>query len=228
MYICILSTIMAFRDHVKLHCLPAQLDVLFAQHSCKDVKMADSPNIQLFLSIPFIHFHSPLLLYMPSFLSLLAFIFALFPVFPFLFFFHFPPFSATLRYYIFSTGPYIYADILDFQSLQSIVVNHEIDWVVHFSAILSAVGEQNVSQALQVNINGYHNVIEVCRKYNLRLFSPSTIGAFGPETPRNPTPDLTIQRPKTIYGVAKVHMELLGEVSISFMKMNDTSMTMSE
>ncbi|XP_020917553.1 L-threonine 3-dehydrogenase, mitochondrial [Exaiptasia diaphana] len=108
-------------------------------------------------------------------------------------------------------GPYIYADILDFQSLQSIVVNHEIDWVVHFSAILSAVGEQNVSQALKVNINGFHNVIEVCRKYNLRLFSPSTIGAFGPETPRNPTPDLTIQRPKTIYGVAKVHMELLGE-----------------
>lgn len=111
------------------------------------------------------------------------------------------------------SGPYIYADILDVHSLQSIVVNHEIDWVVHFSAILSAVGEQNVSQALQVNINGYHNVIEVCRKYNLRLFSPSTIGAFGPETPRNPTPDLTIQRPKTIYGVAKVHMELLGEVN---------------
>lgn len=94
------------------------------------------------------------------------------------------------------------------------MVNHEIDWVIHFSAILSAVGEQNVSQALQVNINGYHNVIEVCRKYNLRLFSPSTIGAFGPETPRNPTPDLTIQRPKTIYGVSKVHMELLGEVRI--------------
>jgi nucleoside-diphosphate-sugar epimerase len=86
--------------------------------------------------------------------------------------------------------------------------------VVHFSAILSAVGEQNVDQALQVNVNGFHNIIEVCRKYNLRLFSPSTIGAFGPETPRNPTPDLTIQRPKTIYGVAKVHMELLGEVSL--------------
>lgn len=121
-------------------------------------------------------------------------------------------FSLWLRNISFPTGPYIYADILDQQCLQSIVVNHEIDWVIHFSAILSAVGEQNVSQALQVNINGYHNVIEVCRKYNLRLFSPSTIGAFGPETPRNPTPDLTIQRPKTIYGVAKVHMELLGEV----------------
>ncbi|EDO41360.1 predicted protein [Nematostella vectensis] len=108
-------------------------------------------------------------------------------------------------------GPYIYADVLDPQSLQSIVVNHNIDWIVHFSAILSAVGEQNVTQALQVNIEGFHNIIETCRKYNLRLFSPSTIGAFGPETPMDNTPDITIQRPKTIYGVAKVHMELLGE-----------------
>ena len=101
---------------------------------------------------------------------------------------------------------------MDFKNLQSIVVNERIDWLVHFSAILSAVGEQNVSQALQVNVEGVHNIFELCRRNNLRLFCPSTIGAFGPETPSNPTPDLTIQRPKTIYGVAKVHMELLGEV----------------
>lgn len=107
----------------------------------------------------------------------------------------------------------MYADILDFKNLQSIVVNERIDWLVHFSAILSAVGEQNVSQALQVNVEGVHNILELCRRNNLRLFCPSTIGAFGPETPSNPTPDLTIQRPKTIYGVAKVHMELLGEVN---------------
>ena len=112
-----------------------------------------------------------------------------------------------------SIGPYLYADILDFKNLQSIVVNERIDWLVHFSAILSAVGEQNVSQALQVNVEGVHNIFELCRRNNLRLFCPSTIGAFGPETPSNPTPDLTIQRPKTIYGVAKVHMELLGEVN---------------
>lgn len=107
----------------------------------------------------------------------------------------------------------MYADILDFKNLQSIVVNERIDWLVHFSAILSAVGEQNVSQALQVNVEGVHNILELCRRNNLRLFCPSTIGAFGPETPSNPAPDLTIQRPKTIYGVAKVHMELLGEVN---------------
>lgn len=114
----------------------------------------------------------------------------------------------------FCPGPYLYADILDIKNLQSIVVNERIDWLVHFSAILSAVGEQNVSQALQVNVEGVHNIFELCRRNNLRLFCPSTIGAFGPETPSNPTPDLTIQRPKTIYGVAKVHMELLGEVNI--------------
>ena len=67
---------------------------------------------------------------------------------------------------------------------------------------------------MQVNIQGFHNIMEVCKAHNLRLFCPSTIGAFGPTTPRNPCPDITIQRPRTIYGVSKVHMELLGEVRV--------------
>ncbi len=53
--------------------------------------------------------------------------------------------------------------------------------------------------------------MELAKQYHLKIFVPSTIGAFGPESPRNPTPNLTIQRPKTIYGVSKVHAELLGE-----------------
>ena len=109
-------------------------------------------------------------------------------------------------------GPFIYADILDYKNLQSIVVDYNIDWIVHFSALLSAIGEQNVSEALKINIYGFHNIIELCRRYKLKLFSPSTIGAFGHDSPRNPTPDITIQRPRTIYGVSKVHMELMGEV----------------
>ena len=92
------------------------------------------------------------------------------------------------------------------------MVDYSIDWIVHFSALLSAIGEQNVSEALKINIYGFHNIIELCRRYKLKLFSPSTIGAFGPDSPRNPTPDVTIQRPRTIYGVSKVHMELMGEV----------------
>lgn len=108
-------------------------------------------------------------------------------------------------------GPFIFADILDFKNLQEIVVTYRIDWVVHFSALLSAVGENNVPLAIRVNIEGLHNVMELSKQYHLKLFVPSTIGAFGPESPRNPTPNLCIQRPKTIYGVSKVHAELLGE-----------------
>ncbi|KAI8427565.1 hypothetical protein MSG28_002072 [Choristoneura fumiferana] len=108
-------------------------------------------------------------------------------------------------------GPYIFADILDFKGLQKIVVNHRVDWLIHFSALLSAIGEQNVPLAVRVNIEGMHNVIELAKQYKLRIFVPSTIGAFGPDSPRNPTPNITIQRPRTIYGVSKVHAELLGE-----------------
>ena len=75
---------------------------------------------------------------------------------------------------------------------------------------------------LQVNITGFHNIIEVCKLHNLRLFCPSTIGAFGPSSPRNPCPDVTIQRPQTIYGVSKVHVELLGEVSRIIMIVNNS------
>ena len=120
----------------------------------------------------------------------------------------------------------MFADVLDFKCLQEIVVNQRIDWLVHFSALLSAVGENNVPLAVRVNIEGLHNVIELSKQCKdsvkqyhittstldkLKLFVPSTIGAFGPESPRNPTPNLCIQRPKTIYGVSKVHAELLGE-----------------
>ena len=69
-----------------------------------------------------------------------------------------------------------------------------------------------VSFPPQVNIEGFHNILEVCQAHDLRLFCPSTIGAFGPSSPKNPCPDVTIQRPKTVYGVSKVHVELLGEV----------------
>ncbi|XP_072937339.1 L-threonine 3-dehydrogenase, mitochondrial isoform X1 [Epargyreus clarus] len=112
---------------------------------------------------------------------------------------------------IFNDGPYIFADILDFKGLQKIVVDHRVDWLIHFSALLSAIGEQNVPLAVRVNIEGMHNVIELAKQYKLRIFVPSTIGAFGPDSPRNPTPNITVQRPRTIYGVSKVHAELLGE-----------------
>ena len=100
---------------------------------------------------------------------------------------------------------------MDSNHLKQLVVNNRIDWVVHFSALLSAIGEQNVPLAISININGMQNILEIAKQYRLKVFIPSTIGAFGPESPRNPTPDLCIQRPKTIYGVSKVYAELLGE-----------------
>lgn len=59
---------------------------------------------------------------------------------------------------------------------------------------------------------GLHNILDIAAEHGLRLFVPSTIGAFGPTSPRNPTPDVCVQRPRTIYGVSKVHAELMGEV----------------
>ncbi|KAJ2634082.1 hypothetical protein IW137_004489, partial [Coemansia sp. RSA 1287] len=102
-----------------------------------------------------------------------------------------------------STGPYVYADVLNYRALEQIVVDYGIDWVVHFSAILSAAGERNPSLGLNVNINGFQNVLELAKNHKLRLLSPSTMGAFGPTTPKDMTPDLTIMRPNTIYGISK-------------------------
>ncbi|XP_004278745.1 L-threonine 3-dehydrogenase, mitochondrial [Orcinus orca] len=113
--------------------------------------------------------------------------------------------------HVFLSGPFIYSDILDYKNLREIVVNNRVTWLFHYSALLSAVGEANVSLARAVNITGLHNVLDVAEEHGLRLFVPSTIGAFGPTSPRNPTPDLCIQRPRTIYGVSKVHAELMGE-----------------
>ncbi|KAK2879159.1 hypothetical protein Q8A67_019950 [Cirrhinus molitorella] len=113
--------------------------------------------------------------------------------------------------HVYQSGPFIYSDILDYKNLREIVVNNRISWLIHYSVLLSAVGEDNVSLARDVNITGLHNVLDVATEHGLRLFVPSSIGAFGPTSPRDPTPDLCIQRPQTIYGVSKVHAELMGE-----------------
>ena len=148
-----------------------------------------------------------------------------------------------IKQFISFSGPFIYSDILDYKNLREIVVNNRITWLVHYSALLSAVGEANVALARSVNITGkdviflgqnteskcrwsvlssslffsllgLHNILDIAAEHGLRLFVPSTIGAFGPTSPRNPTPDLCVQRPRTIYGVSKVHAELMGEVRI--------------
>lgn len=96
-------------------------------------------------------------------------------------------------------------------TLSLFLSNGILDWVVHYSALLSAVAEKNPTLALSVNINGFQNMLELAKVHRLRLYSPSTIGAFGPSTPKDNTPDLTIMRPNTIYGITKLHNELMGE-----------------
>ncbi|XP_041834444.1 L-threonine 3-dehydrogenase, mitochondrial-like isoform X2 [Melanotaenia boesemani] len=113
--------------------------------------------------------------------------------------------------HVYDDGPFIFSDILDFKNLREIVVNNNISWLIHYSAVLSAVGENNIALAKEVNITGFHNILDVATEHGLRVFVPSTIGAFGPSSPRDPTPELCVQRPQTIYGVSKVHAELMGE-----------------
>jgi threonine 3-dehydrogenase len=106
---------------------------------------------------------------------------------------------------------YDYCDVTDPKMIEAIVSKHKPTTIIHFSAILSGAGEKDPDLAQQVNVNGFLNILNCARKHNLKLFSPSTIAAFGSSTPRNKTPDITTMRPTSIYGVTKVFMELMGE-----------------
>ncbi len=106
-------------------------------------------------------------------------------------------------------GPFELLDVLDQDKLEQIVEKYQVDTIVHLAAILSATGEANPQIAYDINMNGLHNVLEVARKHNLMVFTPSSIAVFGPNTPKDQTPQDTIMRPTTIYGVTKVAGELL-------------------
>ncbi|MDD3427699.1 MAG: L-threonine 3-dehydrogenase [Caldisericia bacterium] len=106
-------------------------------------------------------------------------------------------------------GPFEIVDCGDLNQLTEVIKKYNIGTVYHLAAILSAVGEKNPQLAWSVNIDGLYNVLEVAREFNLAVFVPSSIAAFGPSTPKINTPQDTIQRPTTIYGVTKVSGELL-------------------
>lgn len=111
-----------------------------------------------------------------------------------------------------NSGPFYFIDVTKRESLEELVKKHDIDTVVHMAAILSAVGEKNPQLCWDVNINGTIQVLECAREHDmLRVVIPSSIAAFGPETPRENTPNDTILKPKTMYGVTKVAGELLGD-----------------
>jgi len=107
------------------------------------------------------------------------------------------------------SGPFEIIDVNDPVALASAVDKHKINTIVNLAAILSATGEKDPQQCWNINMNGLYNVLEISREKNCMLFTPSSIAAFGPLTPKDETPQDTIQRPTTMYGVTKAAGELL-------------------
>lgn len=106
-------------------------------------------------------------------------------------------------------GPFEFVDCTDPNHITRVMQIHQVDTIFHLAAILSAAGESRPNQAWKINVDGLYNLLEAARQYKTRFFFPSSIAAFGPTTPRSKTPQVTIQRPTTMYGVTKLAGELL-------------------
>ncbi|MBC7087219.1 MAG: L-threonine 3-dehydrogenase [Tissierellales bacterium] len=107
------------------------------------------------------------------------------------------------------SGPFEIINVLEAKQISEVVEKYKIDTIVNLAAILSAVGEKNPNLCWQINMTGLYNVLEIAREKNLKIFTPSSIAVFGPNTPKDLTPQDTIMRPSTMYGVTKVSGELL-------------------
>ncbi|RRD00830.1 NAD-dependent epimerase/dehydratase family protein [Prevotella sp. OH937_COT-195] len=108
-------------------------------------------------------------------------------------------------------GPSEIADVTDGAAIAEVVRKHDIDTIYNLAALLSVVAESKPKLAWKIGIDGLWNILEVARENNCAVFTPSSIGSFGICTPHNNTPQDTVQRPQTIYGVSKVTTELLSD-----------------
>lgn len=108
-----------------------------------------------------------------------------------------------------ANGPFAILDVTDKSRMNELVESFEPDTIMHMAALLSATAEKNPLFAWDLNMGGLMNALEVAREHDLLFFTPSSIGAFGPSTPKVNTPQVTIQRPTSMYGVNKVAGELL-------------------
>ena len=104
---------------------------------------------------------------------------------------------------------FVKCDVTDFDSYEEINEKNDIKIVYHLAAILSATGEKNPELCRKVNVNGLENVLKVAKKYNQRLFCPSSIAVFGPDVPKENTPQNVQLNPETVYGMTKVKGEEL-------------------
>jgi len=110
---------------------------------------------------------------------------------------------------ILESGPYCSFDVRDKDAFLSIVREYNIGTIYHLASILSARAEEDPGLAWDVNMNGLINALKAAGEARCAFFFPSSIGAFGPGTPPDNTPQDTIQRPSTIYGITKISGELL-------------------
>lgn len=106
-------------------------------------------------------------------------------------------------------GPFVILDALDGEGMARTVKEYKIDAIFNLVALLSATGEKDPQLAWKINMGALMNSLEVARQYNCALFTPSSIGAFGPTSPKVNTPQDTVMQPTTIYGVCKVGGEML-------------------
>ncbi|UCH75210.1 MAG: L-threonine 3-dehydrogenase [Rhodospirillales bacterium] len=108
-----------------------------------------------------------------------------------------------------AAGPFELLDCSEPAQIREIVRQYGIGTIYHMAALLSAIAEEKPQAAWQLNMGSLYSVLEIARHHGCAVFLPSSIGAFGPSTPRDATPQDTIQRPTTMYGVTKVAGELL-------------------
>lgn len=106
-------------------------------------------------------------------------------------------------------GPFEQLDVLEAEKVAEVCKKHKVDTIIHLAALLSAVAERNPQLAFSINMTGLYNMLEIARENKYTFFVPSSIAAFGPQTPKDNTPQDTIQRPTSMYGVTKVSGELL-------------------
>lgn len=102
-------------------------------------------------------------------------------------------------------------DVLDGDKLFELCKKYNIDTIIHLAALLSATGEKDPKKTWDINMKGNLNCLEVSKEMNTQLFIPSSIAVFGEDTPKDNTPQNTIMRPSTMYGITKVSGELLCE-----------------
>ena len=109
------------------------------------------------------------------------------------------------------SGPSAEADVTNGEMIASVVKQYNIDTIYNLAALLSVVAESKPRLAWKIGIDGLWNILEVAREHGCAVFTPSSICSFGPSTPKMMTPQDTIQRPRTMYGVTKVTTELLSD-----------------